>query len=304
MDTHTFKEDHMRSVTTFSAAALLVSVSMFGTGCVQQDKYDQLVMANRSLQEQNISLEADRDEARANLDTVRGQLGQATAELNGLKSKYGLAQEDIDKMGRDYAELMKRVGTLDFGPLPEEMSKALNDLAAQYPDMLTFDSKRGMLRFASDFTFASGSTELNSSAVASLGKLAQILNAGSASGFEVHVVGHTDSVPVSKPETKRMFPDNMYLSAGRAISVHHALLKDGVSGGRMMVAGWGEYRPSVSNNPGKAGTAPNRRVEIYLTPMHDVTPSTGSAVAESSSKKTTTPAKPKTTDMVNGEPMK
>ena len=137
---------------------------------------------------------------------------------------------------------------------------------------------------------------MNSSASATLSKLAQVLNSGSASNFEVHVVGHTDSVPVSNPNTKRMFPDNMYLSAGRAIAVHHALKDDGVSPQRLMVAGWGEYRPAVTNNPGKSGTAPNRRVEIYLMPMTDAS---GAMTAG-----TTTSTPTKKVETVSGEPMK
>ena len=286
----------MRSLTTLAATAFLLGMSALGTGCVDQKHYDELLMTNRSLQEQAISLEAERDEARANLDTIRGQLSQATTELTALKDKYHIMDADLQKMLTDNQSLMNRVSGLDFGPLPEDLNKALTDIAAQYPDMLTYDAKRGMLRFASDFTFSSGSTELNSSATASLTKLAQALNSGSAGNFEVHVVGHTDSVPVSKPETKRMFPDNMYLSAGRAISVHHALLHDGISPNRVMVAGWGEYRPAVTNNPGKTGTAPNRRVEIYLMPMRD----TSNMMAE-----TTTPSKKITTQTnTSDEPMK
>lgn len=285
----------MRSFTTILATTVFAALPLLGTGCVDQTKYDQMLMTNRSLQEQAISLEAERDEARANLDTVRGQLAQASTELNGLKSKYGLMDSDLAKMAEDYRKLMEKVGTMDFGPLPEDLNRALTELAAQYPDMMTFDAKRGMLRFASDFTFALGSAELNSNAASTISKLAQVLNSGTASNFEVHVVGHTDSVQVSNPNTKRMFPTNMYLSAGRAISVQNALTNDGVAPKRVMIAGWGEYRPTVTNNPGKSGTPQNRRVEIYLMPMSDT--AGGGMMAE-----TSTPTKK--IETVSGEPMK
>jgi len=34
---------------------------------------------------------------------------------------------------------------------------------------------------------------------------------------------------------------------------------------KMMVAGWGEFRPAVPNSGPKGNTPQNRRVEIYLT---------------------------------------
>lgn len=257
----------------------LASVSLFGLlalpliagGCVPQDKYDQMLMANRSLEEQVVTLQDERDTARSNLDTVRGQLAKATSELNGLKTKYGLVDSDLQKMAAEYDALMKRVGMLDFGPLPEEMSRALADLAAQYPNMLTFDEKRGMLRFASDFTFALGSADLTSSAQSSLSQLATILNSPTASNFEVRVIGHTDNVPVSRPETRAKHPTNWHLSAHRAISVADALMGSGVAPNRFQVAGYGEYRPVVPNPP-KGGAAQNRRVEIFLLPMPDHVP--------------------------------
>jgi len=274
----------------------LASVSLFGLlalpliagGCVPQDKYDQMLMANRSLQEQVVTLEDERDTARSNLDTVRQQLAKASSELNGLRAKYGDVDGSLARMAAEYDALMKRVGTLDFGPLPEEMSRALADLAAQYPNMLTFDEKRGMLRFASDFTFALGSADLTSSAQSSLSQLATILNSPTASNFEVRVIGHTDNVPVSRPETRAKHPTNWHLSCHRAISVGNALMSSGVSANRFQVAGYGEYRPVVEN-PAKGGAAQNRRVEIFLLPMPDHVPA---ATATATANPTTVPDEP------------
>jgi chemotaxis protein MotB len=181
---------------------------------------------------------------------------------------------------------MKRVGGLDFGPLPEDMSRALRELAAAYPNVLTFDEQRGMLRFASDFTFALGSADLTSSAQASLAQLARILNGTTGSGFEVRVIGHTDNVPISRPETRAKHPTNWHLSAHRSISVASSLITNGVGANRFQVAGYGEYRPMVPN-PAKGGAAQNRRVEIFLLPMPDYTPT---ATAASPAPVTTTSA--------------
>ena len=263
----------MRRAAKLFGCLLFVGLSLAGTGCVQQSKYDELMMANRSLQEQIVAVEDERDVAKANLDTIRGQLAQATSELNGLKLKYNLADEDLKRMAAEYDKLMGRVSGMDFGPLPPEMDSALQQLAAQYPELLTYDSKRGMLRFASDFTFALGSADLSASAQTSLEQLATILNTGIANNFEVRIVGHTDNVPISNPTTKAKHPTNWHLSAHRAISVGNALITDGIAPTRVQVAGCGEFRPIVSN-PAKGGAAQNRRVEIFLVPMSDTSTTT------------------------------
>ena len=48
-----------------------------------------------------------------------------------------------------------------------------------------------------------GSVDLTSDARRSLQSLAGILNDGAGNDFEARIVGHTDGVPIRKPETKR-----------------------------------------------------------------------------------------------------
>jgi chemotaxis protein MotB len=275
---------HVLSLAALCAMPLLVG------GCVQQEKYDSLLMSNRSLQEQVVSLEDERDAAKANLDTVRAQLASATTDLEAIRKKFNLTEEEMQKLVSDYDTLMKRLVDLDFGPLPPDVSSALEELASQYPNVLTFDAKRSMLRFASDFTFALGSADLTSDASNTVAQLAKILNTPTASTFEARIIGHTDNVPISKPETRRLHPTNWHLSAHRAISVGSALISDGVSAERIQVAGYGEYRPVVAN-PDKGGAAQNRRVEIFLVPMRDVTPSEAPASASRQPRETDEPMK-------------
>jgi chemotaxis protein MotB len=148
---------------------------------------------------------------------------------------------------------------------------AIHELAASYPDVLTFDAHRGMLRFASDFTFDLGSVELKPDAVATMQQLARILNSDAAKELEARVIGHTDNVPIRRAETLRHHPTNMHLSVHRAISVRDRLVRDGINSVRIQVAGYGPYRPVVPHRTG--GTQENRRVEIFLVPMpRDVAP--------------------------------
>jgi chemotaxis protein MotB len=244
-------------------AACLIG-SAFGLGgCVGQGEYDKVVETNRALTDKNITLQRERDENRSALELQRNTLARAEAALAELRGQNGSLAEALRKAGYDLDELRNMMAQLEIGPLDEATDKALAELAAQYPDLITYDSARGMLRFASDLTFASGSADVNDSARSSLSALARILTSPSAAGYDVHIVGHTDSQRIGGA-TAQKHPTNVHLSAHRSISVRSALASMSVPGDRMMIAGWGEFRPAVPNNA-NGNTAANRRVEIFLT---------------------------------------
>ena len=139
----------------------------------------------------------------------------------------------------------------------------IQQLAAAYPDVLTFDARLGMIRFASDFTFDLGSVALTGDAESTIVALARILVTDAAADFEARVVGHTDDVPIGRPDTRQRHPTNLHLSVHRAISVRDALVDAGVQPVRIQVAGYGEFRPLASNDT-PDGRALNRRVDIVL----------------------------------------
>lgn len=257
----------MRRASMIFSALVMAAIPLFGTGCVQQDRYDALIETNRSLKEQLVTAEDERDVARANLDTVRQELAQSRADLARLQKQNLALRGDLDQMSSGYDELLTRVSDLKVGPLPRDVESALTGLAASHPELLTFDARTGMVRFASDFTFDLGSATVRPSAAQTLVALADILNTPSARQFEVRIIGHTDNVPIGKPETRAKHPTNMHLSVHRAITVRDQLTKAGVEPIRMQVAGYGSYRPIVPNGP--RGAAENRRVELYLAPLTD-----------------------------------
>ena len=248
-------------------AASIVTVTLLsaGAGCVQQDRYDNAVLSSRSLQEQLVASQQDRDVAEANLGTVRDQLTQTRAENDSLQTQISDLNFALDLQIQKYDEMLRRVSRLEFGPLPASLEEALDHLAAAYPDLLTFDADRGLMRFSSDFSFDLGSAELRPDAAATIATLADILNIEQAAAFELRLIGHTDNVPVERPTTLRKHPTNVHLSVHRAISVSTALVEAGVEPGRIQVAGYGEFRPLVPN--GAKGARENRRVELLLVPM-------------------------------------
>jgi chemotaxis protein MotB len=237
--------------------------------CVPQQKYDDLLTAYRGQEQQLLAVQSDLQTSRANEERLRAQLAAIQAEIDAAGGNGDPAE--LERLKAKLAEYAKQIANANLGPLPAELNEALANLASQYPDVLTFDQRTGMLRFNSDFTFSSGSAALNKNAEALVAKLAGILNTPVAQPFEVKVVGHTDTQPIRRVAAQH--PTNMHLSAHRAISVRDALVSDGVSANRMQVAGYGEFRPIVPN--GANGAAANRRVEIFLTPLTVPIMSTG-----------------------------
>ena len=154
--------------------------------------------------------------------------------------------------------------------VPPAIVAAIEDLGQKYPGLFVFDKERGQFRFNSDITFDSGSAVVKPEAAAALTKLAEILSNDQVKDRRLTVVGHTDNVPVKKPQTiaylKRLgkAADNMGLSEARAESVAAVLKGGGIDAARMATRGMGETSP-VADNRTAAGKAKNRRVEIFLT---------------------------------------
>ncbi|MEZ6165289.1 MAG: OmpA family protein [Phycisphaerales bacterium] len=249
---------------TIALTTLLVAVAGLGTGCVSQQEYDRLYETNQSLRSQNADLQNRLGTLESNNSQLQGSAGDAQGVIGRLRSENTTLRDQLAASQNAFASLEDRMNSMSIVQLDPATDRALSDLASQYPDMIVYDGESGMLRFVSDLTFASGSDQVQPSAMDSLKTLASVLSSNTASKYDLRIVGHTDD---EKPgaNTRRNHPTNVHLSAHRAISVRKALGDAGLDWSRMSVTGWGEYRPIVANNPGK-GTAANRRVEIYLVP--------------------------------------
>src|SRR5206468_8868986 len=101
--------------------------------------------------------------------------------------------------------------------LPEPLTNELRAFAAANPDLVDFDAARGIVKFKSDVTFATGSADVTPKAKEAIDRFAAILNSGAASGYELVVAGHTDNTRVVNEKTIAAgHKDNWYLSAHRA----------------------------------------------------------------------------------------
>lgn len=263
----------------------VLAIALMGAalgGCVSRAEYDRLVEANRSLTNRNQELQASLDDCQSMSGNMTARQLAADEAVRSLRDENERLRGLVGMSDASLRDLESQLRSLQLGALDPETDRALRELAAANPDLIQYDPARGMLRFASDLTFDSGSDVVKSEAKSSLARLADILKARAAAPYEVHVVGHTDSQPISARTAER-HPTNMHLSCHRAISVRRELVSMGVPAAKVNASGWGEFRPAVPNTA-TGNTPANRRVEIYLT--------RSTASASSAPAPTTTPPTP------------
>ncbi len=112
----------------------------------------------------------------------------------------------------------------------------------------------------SDVLFASGRATLTTQGKTALSKVATRLKT-SYPGKIIRIFGHTDSDRIVK--SKKLWRDNLDLSANRAMAVSRYLASRGIKAERIETIAMGKTRP-VASNKTKAGKTKNRRVEIVV----------------------------------------
>lgn len=247
----------------------LLSLSM--VGCVSQEKYAALKLDRDQLAErlgqsdsQIQSLTVERDAYKDQRDKLMAGSGNSQALVANLTQQLGALQGQYDALNRQYEEALKNSNVAVS--LPKPVTDALTQFAAENQDLVDFDSARGIVKFKSDITFNSGSSDITPRALDAINRFVSILNSPAASGYELQVAGHTDNQRVMHEATiKAGHKDNWYLSAHRAIAVSEAMQKDGVSPARLGIMGYADQHP-IADNSTTAGRAQNRRVEVLILP--------------------------------------
>ena len=186
-----------------------------------------------------------------------------------LKQAHESLLADFKKLEALYQKAVGRKVSI-VGPkisiLPLRVDAALRALVKANPELMDYMPKYGMIKLKADLTFAKGSVSVRPGAIAALGKLAEIVNAGEAKTFHIYVAGHTDDIPLVKPATVRAHKSNWGLSLHRAGAVVKVLATAGVEQPRMGAMGFSKYHPVATNAPGNKGNPLNRRVEIWIVP--------------------------------------
>lgn len=185
------------------------------------------------------------------LHTVRGALGIGTAITTPLSDK------NIPKPVEP--------GAFD---LPADELEPLRDMLWENPtEDLTLQSNRyvQIISISADVLFASGETALRPEGKTLLGRIVPILN---NLNYPILLAGHAsptrDEVQIYKVSLDPYeFSPTWEISFLRVMSVYEFFKEAGLPRDKMMVEGFGEYRPKVSNNT-VTGREANRRVDIVL----------------------------------------
>ena len=263
----------MRLVKTGLATLFLVfalaTVSLVFTGCSP----DARLKAHQQQSRERIeALQTDLQAERGRADSLARELRSEQERLDQIQTESEIQKAKFDELVAEFEALAERAG--QSGVLSAQTRAALVQLASENPELLSYDPAKGLVRLKSDLTFTLGSDQVSSAAEPALAALAEICSPERAGELQVLIVGHTDDMPIGRPETRAKHPTNWHLSAHRAIAVMNVLAKS-MPQERLAVMGFGQWRPVEPNQPGQRGNPANRRVEIFIVPLDATDPSGG-----------------------------
>jgi chemotaxis protein MotB len=248
---------------------LVCAFFMLVSGCVSEQEYKDLQIKNTTQEKLIKELRSEVETGKLEIEQLKRRLSDAEGR-GGIEA--GTLQEKIsalEKALRDKEALVARMQEqlLSGMQVPAELSTMLEDFAKQSPDMISYDVERGIVKFKSDLLFEKGSDVVATEGTGAVKSLCGIMNSEQGKEFDIIIAGHTDDIPIRRPDTRAKHPTNWHLSAHRAISVVNVMTGNNIEPKRVSVRGFGEYRPVAANKPNKGGNPQNRRVEIYIVPQ-------------------------------------
>ena len=176
------------------------------------------------------------------------------ADLDALKAEALGLTEKLADAEKEMATVSKTKSTLE-----EEMRAAL-----QSKD-ITISQLQGKLtvNILDHVLFDSGEGALKAEGQEVLRRLADVLAAHT--NRALHVVGHTDNVPI-RASARSRFASNWELSTARATAAVRFLHEQaGVNPKQLGALGYGEFHP-VADNATPEGRAKNRRIAVVILP--------------------------------------
>ena len=196
---------------------------------------------------------ADLNDLRSTAGNTRLLIETNTTELARLKAELDAAKAEADALAKAKEEVTEAQSKLE-----QDMRTALESKD------VTISELKGQLtvNILDQVLFDSGEAELKPEGQQVLRKIAAVLQ--QAPGRQIHVVGHTDNVPIRGGRGR--FVSNWELSSGRALAAVRFLQEQcGVDPRRLGALGHGEFRPLASNETSE-GKARNRRIEVVVLP--------------------------------------
>ncbi len=172
-------------------------------------------------------------------------------------------EENIETKGRPEAE-----GTGKEGDGKTNLDQTVAALESTLSPFIADDlvnvkkTDRGIeVEMKSKMLFDSGSARLSRTAIKMLRDVSEILR---PLPNQIVVEGHTDNVPIRTI----LFPSNWELSSVRAASVVNLLGRFGIDPQRMAAIGYGEFKPTATNDD-EEGRQKNRRVALVIKTLQN-----------------------------------
>ena len=233
----------LNTVATSLRLILGAGLLLLSTACVTQARYDEAIQELQYYQRSFHDLDSS-------VGTLQAQLAKSKAEL-ALLREGGLVPVEAGFTG-------------DIDERLEELRKIMSRLGSTPGDVEVLQVEGGYgLRLDDAILFESGKADLRPEGRALVLRLASEIRSNPFGRVEVR--GHTDSIPVKKPETLQRFPHgNLQLSAARAIEVAALLTGEGqVDPKKVIVSGFGPSEPLAGNDTAEHRSR-NRRVELFI----------------------------------------
>lgn len=194
-----------------------------------------------------------------------GQLiNTGVSQLNDLDEYTNDMGQTSDQTGEDVLDLHEQLEQANKEE-SEEMYDDISSMSSKYDldDQMEIgvDASRRYItiEISGSLLYASGSAELQSSALPVFSRIGDILK--KYKGYRIAIIGHTDNVPVSK---RSRYGSNRELSCARANTAADYLVeKKGLDPADIECIGMGEYEP-IADNSTTEGRNMNRRIEIRI----------------------------------------
>lgn len=230
------------------------------------------------------------DQAYEELTAARAAVTKAESESSRLKGKLAEEQTRIEALQKEKEAVVQTHRSLE-----DEMRAALESKD------VTISQLQGKLtvNILDRVMFDSGEADLKPDGASVLLKVAGIL--AQHPGVKIHVIGHTDNVPI-RASARNRFPSNWELSTARATAAVRFLSeKAGVDPRRLGAVGYGEFRPLADNSTAE-GRAKNRRIAITI--LSDEAVGADSTVTTTNSASSAVPVpQPKGAELPAGVPL-
>lgn len=228
----------MKRLGLSGVGAVLAMVCLLTAGCAQKEKQEiaQLHIKCNELSSQNSQL--------------RGKLSQAKVREAELLSQVEGKDAEVSEKSGEVDRLKARLSAKSTPPSGAGASPGGWDVG-KFADKMTVGS---------DILFASGRAALTARGKSTLGKIAADLRS-TYRGMPIRVYGFTDSDPIIR--TKKLWKDNLNLSANRAMAVTRYLIGKGIKPDAIETVAMGATN-FVAKNDTRSNKAQNRRVEIVV----------------------------------------